>query len=298
MKIGKILGAATLTSALLFGSAFAGDQDVVVKMKDKNITLSDVDRIASYKGVWMKEIKDPKEKAAVVSRVVTAKVIADIARAKGFDKRPDVAEELEMQGNGLLAAEFLRNEVIDKVEVTDADVKKYYDEHPESFRVPEMIKARHILISMTVPGKTPEETVQKANERAAEALKRIRAGEDFAKVASEVSDDVPTKANGGDLGFFGKGKMVKEFEDVAFSLKKGQVSEVVKTVFGLHIIKVDDRVEEKIQPFENVKNQLTPRVLYEAQQKAVEQFRAKALKDAGVEINLQPLGIQPEVPRH
>ncbi|MFA5353990.1 MAG: peptidylprolyl isomerase, partial [Thermodesulfovibrionales bacterium] len=206
-------------------------------MKDKNITYGDVERIVGYQGIWKlqpAQATDPKVMESVIARVIRAKIVADIARAKGFDKKADIKEELEMISNDLLAQEFLRTEILEKVEITDADVKSYYEANKENFRVPAMVKARHILISQNIPGKTPEEASQKAREKAEEAMKRVQAGEDFAKVATEMSDDTGTKASGGDLGFFPKGKMVKEFEDAAFLLNKGEVSDPVRTVFGFH----------------------------------------------------------------
>ncbi|NTU43843.1 MAG: hypothetical protein HGA78_12505 [Nitrospirales bacterium] len=306
MKLWKVLGSATLTSMLLFGAAYADPQDVVVKLKDKTITLADVERIVNYQGIWKlkaPEAADYSVREAILNRVVRAKVISDIARAKGFDKRQDIKEEMAMIANDLLAQEYLRAEIIDKVELTDADVRKYYDDNINNFKIPQMIKARHILISQNIPGKTPEEASEKAKAKAEEVLQRIKAGEDFAKVASEISDDTATKVNGGDLGIFPKGKMVKEFEEPAFSLKKGELSGIVKTMYGFHIIKVEEVVEGKIEPFENVMNQLKEKAFMEKRKATLEKFIDDSLKEAGLEMNLQVLQAnspkqEVPVPRH
>lgn len=120
-----------------------------------------------------------------------------------------------------------------------ARVRAFYDEHPERFKQPERVRARHLLIR--VASDASEEDVAKARERAEAGLARIRGGEDFAAVASELSEDPGSKDRGGDLGFFTRGQMVPPFEEAAFALQVGEVSDVVETPFGFHIIKVEER---------------------------------------------------------
>lgn len=128
------------------------------------------------------------------------------------------------------------------VVITDADLKTYFDENKVSFDVPEQVKASHILV---------------ADEAKAKEVKaKLSAGGDFAALAKEYSTDTSNKDLGGDLGFFSKGDMVAEFENVAFALKAGDISEPVKTEFGYHIIKVAEKKEAKIATYEDNKERI------------------------------------------
>ena len=132
---------------------------------------------------------------------------------------------------------FLYNDIGAKITVEDDQVRAYYDEHLTEFQVPEQRHARHILFR-AAPG-DPEETHRSQQAKAEEILERARGGEDFAQLAMIYSEG-PSASNGGDLGFFTKGQMVKEFNDAVFSMEAGQISDVVKTDFGYHLIKLED----------------------------------------------------------
>ncbi|MDI6860794.1 MAG: peptidylprolyl isomerase [Caldisericia bacterium] len=128
----------------------------------------------------------------------------------------------------ILEAKALQ-EIYSQIKITDEDALKYFNEITQ-------VRARHILIK--VDENADEKTIEEKKQLAESIRQRILKGEDFARLAKEYSEDEGTKDKGGDLGFFGKGQMVKEFEDAAFSLKPGEISEVVKTKYGFHIIQV------------------------------------------------------------
>jgi peptidyl-prolyl cis-trans isomerase C len=137
------------------------------------------------------------------------------------------------------------------VEVSDAEAKAFYDENKEDFNMPEEVQASHILIKVA-PTATPEEKAA-AKAKIDGLLKKAKAGGDFTALAKENSEDPSAKVNSGDLGFFDKGKMVKEFSDAAFAMKVGQVSDVVETQFGYHIIKVTDHKPGGMTSFDKAK---------------------------------------------
>jgi peptidyl-prolyl cis-trans isomerase C len=141
--------------------------------------------------------------------------------------------------------------------VTEASVRKYYDENPDEFKVPEQVRASHILVSTepTDPNADPNQVKAKAQEKAEGLLKQVKEGGDFAALAKENSS-CPSAAQGGDLGKFGRGQMVKPFEDTAFGLKVGEVSDVVETQFGFHIIKVTEHQDPNTVTFEAAKDRL------------------------------------------
>jgi len=137
------------------------------------------------------------------------------------------------------------------VEVNDAEAKAFYDENKEDFNKPEQVKASHILVKVA-PTATPEEKTA-AKAKIDGLLKQVKGGGDFAALAKENSDDPGSKIMGGDLGFFDRNTMVKEFADTAFAMKVGQVSNVVETQYGYHIIKVTDRKEGGLTSFDKAK---------------------------------------------
>ncbi len=139
----------------------------------------------------------------------------------------------------------LATDMVAKAEVTDEDVKAYYDEHIADYTHNE-VKASHILISTLGENNEPLPDDQKTKklELAQEVLKKAQGGEDFAALAKEYSDDPGSAVQGGDLGFFAKGVMVPEFNDKAFSMEIGEISDIVETQFGYHIIYLTDKLDE------------------------------------------------------
>lgn len=271
------------------GSAYAGDKDeVLATVGKKTIRQSDIDRIISYYPEEKKKMfQSPQNKATLLKRIVQAIVLSDLAKKKGFDKRADIREQADLFNNDFIATQYMMKEVVEKIKVTEEDKKLYYKAHQDEFMTPEMVKARHILI---LAGKAAsEEDKKKAKEKAEDILKKAKAGEDFTKLASEFSEDPGSKPKGGDLGFFQRGRMVPEFDKAAFALKPGEISGIVETMFGFHIIKVDEKKEAVIEPYEQVKDKAAQKVFSEFQKARVEEFVDKAMKDAGVEFNLEPL---------
>jgi len=152
--------------------------------------------------------------------------------------------------------------------VTDQDLQAYYDQHRDEYRVPEQVKVSHILIKTPLPGpdgKVDEKGVAEARAKAEDVLKQVKAGGDFAKLAEKYSDDPGSGKSGGELGWIGRGRTVPEFEKAAFSLGKGQTSDLVKSSYGFHIIRVEDKQDAHLKAFAEVKGEIEEKV---KQQKA------------------------------
>ena len=179
----------------------------------------------------------------------------------------DYKERLRAQ---ITVSKVINYEVRSKVHVEETEVRKYYEEHKEEFITPEEIRVRHIMFAYSEDMDSQKEEAIK--NKAVDILNRIRQGEDFANLASMYSEDSSAK-NGGDLGYFTKGKMIKIFEDTAFALKKDEVSNVIKTPFGFHILKYEDKREAGLKPLENVSREIERRIYNE---------KIKTLKDAWV----------------
>ncbi|MDQ3830818.1 MAG: SurA N-terminal domain-containing protein [Candidatus Tectomicrobia bacterium] len=163
------------------------------------------------------------------------------------------------------------------VHLTDEQLAQYYEERKEEFRQEEQVRARHILFKLAQQGGAEEETGVRAEAEA--ALQRIRAGEDFAALAAQLSQDPVSAQQGGDLGFFKRGEMVKPFEDTAFGLQPGTVSEPVRTDFGYHLIKVEEVQEAGHQPLEAVRAELSARLTREEARRLAE-AKAQAVYEA------------------
>jgi peptidyl-prolyl cis-trans isomerase C len=175
------------------------------------------------------------------------------------------------------------------VDVNDAEALAFYEKNNEDFNTPEQVQASHILIKVA-PTATPEEKAA-AKEKIEKMLKQVKEGGDFAALAKENSD-CPSKAKGGDLGFFERGQMVKEFEDTAFGLKPGEASGVVETQFGYHIIKVTDHKAAGLTPFEKVKGDIVENLQQGRKNEAFKGYVEKLRAEANV---VYPPGKEPAV---
>ncbi len=142
----------------------------------------------------------------------------------------------------------------DKVVLTDADLQKYFDDHAADFAKPEQVHARHILLK--VDPAASDDVKATVRKKAEDVLAKVKAGGDFAKLAGDVSEDPGSAKKGGDLGFFKRGQMVPTFEAVAFSTEPGQVSDIVESPFGFHIIKVEEKQEASTPTLADVRDQV------------------------------------------
>lgn len=191
--------------------------------------------------------------------------------------REDIRRSLSIQ-------KVFQSEVLPKVKVDDAAIESFYKANLEHMKRPEQVKVRHILVKVDKDATSVEKGAAKGK---AEALrKRIAAGEDFAKVAKESSDDTGSAKNGGELPWLSPGQAVTPFDKAAFALEKGQISNVVETPFGYHIIQLEDRRPASTVPLDEAKDTIT-KMLQQRQAEAQFRARVEELKSAGkVEIFL------------
>ena len=182
---------------------------------------------------------------------------------------------------GLAIQKLIDNKFAKNISLSDSETKEYYDKNPEQFKLPEQVKASHILIKVD---RAAEEPVKKAAmEEMVKIQKRINNGEDFAALAREYSQ-CPSSEKGGDLGFFGRGQMVPPFEKAAFALKPGEVSGIVETEFGYHIIKVTDKRDSMAITYEDVKDKLKNYLKKRKEREEVGKYVAGLRATANVEI--------------
>ena len=265
-------------------NVFAQDNAVVAKIGERKITLTDFKRVTDYFDAERQKMLEtnPQLKETVLRQFIQSMVISDLAKQKGFDRIPEIKEQLQFFSDNFLANEYLKREIAQKITVSDDELKSYYDSHKDEFKTQDMVKARHILVR--VDNSASDDEKKKAKEKTELYLKKIKDGEDFAKLASDFSDDPGSKAKGGDLGFFPRGRMVKPFDDAAFSLKPGETSGIVETQFGFHIIKVEDRKDSSVESFDVVKERLKQKLSQDRTRKELTDFIDKAMKDSKTEI--------------
>jgi peptidyl-prolyl cis-trans isomerase C len=176
---------------------------------------------------------------------------------------------------------LIDTKIAQKVVVTDEESKAFYNANPNLFKQPEQVKAGHILIK--VEAGADEQKKTEALKKIKEVQKKLKGGQDFAMLAKEYSEDDTSSAKGGDLGYFTHGQMVKPFADAAFGMKPNEVSEIVKTQFGYHLIKVYDKKPEKILAYGEIKDMLTEHMRKEKTEKEAAKYIAELMKDAKIE---------------
>ena len=193
-----------------------------------------------------------------------------------------MAQLQEEQRRDLLHTKTIEAEVAPRVAITPQELETFYKGNPDQFKEPEAVRASHILIG--VAKDAPPDAKQAARTEAEGVLKRAKAGEDFAALAKQYSKDPGSAAVGGDLNFFPKGQMVPEFSSVAFALKKDQISDVVTTQFGYHIIKLTERRAASTVPFEQVSDRIKEYLTEQQKQQKAQAFIDSLKQKAKIEV--------------
>lgn len=179
---------------------------------------------------------------------------------------------------------WVKDQIKDAPKATDADAEEFYAKNPDQFKKPEQVRASHILLS--VAADASEEVIQEKQKAAAEIANRVKGGEAFDKLATELSEDPSAKQNAGDLNFFTREQMVPEFSSAAFGMQKGEISGPVKSQFGFHVIQVTDRKDAETMTLESVKPQLLTFLNQKMQSTQVEKLIKEVREKAAVEIKL------------
>ncbi|NVN91579.1 MAG: peptidylprolyl isomerase [Desulfuromonadales bacterium] len=184
----------------------------------------------------------------------------------------------------IVISNYVQQNFASKITVSEEESKKFYDQNADKFKQPETVRASHILIG--VDPKATDEDKKKAREKIESVRRALAGGSDFAKLAKENST-CPSSQQGGDLGYFGKGQMVPAFEQVAFSLKPGEISDVVETQFGYHIIKVMDKKDASTVPFKDAKPRIDDYLKGQKLTAAVTSYLDETRKTAKIETMLK-----------
>lgn len=279
--------AAIADEAVLGAGSDPAMKEVLVKWDGLALTRADLE--ASLKKLPQDtrgELRgDMKRVTAHLENLLVMRSLADEARKAKLDVEPLVREQIALETDRVLG--YLRIERF-KAGLTLPDLllaaREYYKANPKEFDVPERVQAAHVLIGLSK--KTPEAALELAKEVRAQAI----SGTPFEDLAAKYSDDPSAKLNKGNLGFFTRGKMVREFEEAAFGLAKpGDVSEVVKTSFGFHVIKLLAKEPGRVKPFEEVEKELLAREQEKYRNQRLQEHLSKIKNNKSIEINKEAL---------
>jgi peptidyl-prolyl cis-trans isomerase C len=263
-----VFAAALLTAPLPVAMHLAGEsaaqekqQDkLVAKVNGKSITESDMQLAEAEIGNELGSIPPEARRRVILEYVIENQLFADAAEAAKLGSGAAFEERMNYWRRRALREYYFEAEL--NKSVSEADAKKFYDQQVGSAKAQEEVRARHILVE--------------SEDLAKQLHGRITKGEDFIALAKEHSKDPGSKDEGGDLGYFGKGQMVPVFEETAFGLKAGDVSAPVKSQFGWHIVKVEDRRARGAPPFDSIKERIVASMIHRKAQEVAADLRAKA----------------------
>ena len=312
----RSIAVALFSSAVLLGGAGAARAEGEVSAKVNGVAISQA-RLDGTFGAFLEAqrvsasaLRHPKDyqdlRRKILDTLVAQELLAQEAQKRGYKAPEDEVKKAVEQAQGqlpskevylqrlenvgfteasyaedarqrLAVAQMVEKDITAKIQVTDQEIQEYYSANPAAFTPPEQVQVRHILI--TVAADADAGTRDAAKKKAEGILAEIKGGADFAELAKKHSQDTSAQG-GGDLGLVGRGQTVKPFEDVAFTLKPGEVSEVVVTDFGYHIIKVEARQGGQAVALDTVRDQvrqfLVNRKTQEQLQALVESLRKSA----------------------
>ncbi len=291
---------ARVNNDVITKSDYEKSTELIKRELKKNLSGPEFEKALAFQEKDL--LKNMIDEQLLVQKALDLGMTADTEAIKYLDKiRQDYKlenlEELDrlMIQQGIDPEEFKRNirnhslrqqvlgrEVYSRIQnqISSEEIRKYYEEHLQEFERPEQVRIREIMIS--TEDKKPEE-LQALEKKAQEVLQKARSGERFEELATKYSDG-PTAKEGGDLGFFPRGKMLAEIEDMAFKLRRGQVSDLIKTKFGLVIIKVEEKHEAGIQKLETVMNEIQGQLFEAKAQPAIKEYLTKVRRQSFIEV--------------
>jgi peptidyl-prolyl cis-trans isomerase C len=248
-------------------------ENVLNRMIEEELLYQD----SQAKSITVPDARVEKELNSIKERFPSEKEFQDALA--GIDINED-ALAIKIT-RGVAIEELIKTHVVQEVAVSDEESHAFYDQNASMFEKPEQVQASHILIK-TAEDAT-EDQKKEARKKIDDVRKKAVAGEDFAALAKEYSEG-PSNARGGDLGYFSRGQMVKPFEDVAFALKKGEISDVVETQFGYHIIIVTDHQPASVVGYETARAQIEERLKQEKSMRQIREYIDTLRSKADIQI--------------
>jgi len=246
-------------------------ETILASFGDKTITLGE------FNELWEEvpeEYKLQLNKSMVLDQMISEKLLIQETKNMGLEEDKDVLEQIKKMTEQILVQALIEREILNKVKVNDEEVLEYYEQNKDSFTEKEQVHLYNILLE--------------TEEEAQNILEQLKAGEDFSEIAIEKSSG-PSAAQGGDLGYVAKGTIIPEIEEVVFALESEELSEVVKTDFGFHILKISDKKAETVKTLEEVKEGILQTLLPDKQKEAFENLLEELKGKVEIEINEEAL---------
>lgn len=247
---------------MTFTACAEEESPVLATVNGKIITQADFDLM--IENIPPEKRMDPQIRITLLDNMIKNELFVQKAQEANLDKDADIIKKAELYKHKLMVQKYVEMDIKKAANIDDAKMQAYYEANLQKFTQPEQVHAAHILVKDEATAKT--------------VMEKIKSGEAFDALAKTYSTDSSAQ-QGGDLGFFSKGRMVKPFEDSAFVLKPGEISEIVKSEFGFHIIKVIEKKEQSAEPFEKVKPTIENYLMREFAKTYIE-GRIKELQEA------------------
>jgi len=246
-------------------------ETILASFGDQTITLGEFNQI------WEEvpeEYKLQLDKSMVLDQMISEKLLIQEAKNIGLEEDNDVLEQIKKMTEQILVQVLIEREILDKIKVNDEEVSEYYEQNKDSFTEKEQVHLYNILVE--------------TEEEAQDVLEQLKAGGDFSEIAKEKSTG-PSAAQGGDLGYLTKGTIIPEIEEVVYALELEELSEVVKTDFGFHILKITEKKPETVKALEEVKEDIIQTLLPVKQKEAFENLLEELKGKVEIEINEEAL---------
>ncbi|MBD3426161.1 MAG: hypothetical protein GF409_02900 [Candidatus Omnitrophica bacterium] len=261
--------------AFCFSGCTGGSEKgtVIASIGSSEITLDDLnERISNLPPRYRQIVQ--KRKDEFLEEIINDKLLYQEAVRSGLAKEKDVQEVIQRAKEKILIARLLKDRVEDPIEVTDEEILEFYNTNNDKYMTPEIMRVSHILVP---------------SEAEAEAIRaRIASGEDFEAIARAKSVD-PTAQRGGDIGYFPKGQLMPKFEQACAELDVGEVSGVVKTKLGYHIIKLTDRKPPELRPLDQVKDDIISKLRTIEKQQRFNELMTELREKTSIKINEEAL---------
>lgn len=262
-SMNQLLAAALIGGLIWLPAPVAAEEPALATVNGKAITESDLNLAEAEIGSDLGNLPAPTRRRVLVEYIIETQLMAEAANAEKLEETPAFDERMAYYKRKALREAYFDSKI--KNSVSEAAAKTFYDDQIKGMKPEEEVKARHILV--------------KTEDEARDIKKKIADGADFEELAKEHSLDPGTKDNGGLLGFFSRGQMVPQFEEAAFILEPGNISDPVESRFGWHLIKVEERRQKPLPTFDEVKERILNSMIHRKAQSIAEELR----KDAKIE---------------
>jgi peptidyl-prolyl cis-trans isomerase C len=262
-------------SLSIFGSTLLGgekqDDPVLAMVNGVPITKSQLTPLVDqYRDKSKKDSVSKEDKLQILQGLITRQLILQQKESNDIRKEEGVIKQVKEFGDGLVVSAYLTKYVGKHLTVTNDEIKEYYQQNLTKFASPPKVKARHILV--------------RNRKEAEQVMEKLRNKGDFAKLAKEYSIDLPMAREGGSMGTIEKGRTLPELEKVLFVLNVGEISDIVETRFGFHILTVDEIITTQYRPLNEVSEAVKSAILMQKEAKAFDEMSGKLEKNAKIEI--------------